>query len=166
MDRSRVLSMKKEKIIDSFFFGGYNTEYKTTSVLVTEEECRKIIELKLCDGQSMQQEGKAFSFIRQPEIESAWWRTKTYTILNCEVSPITLKKDCLECPTFSPWGFLTNDDNTTKLIVQHRKIIWNKPALTAEQTCRIKKSPARYWIDHHRQRSIMEIGRFDGAVRV
>jgi len=130
---------KKEKIIDSFFFGGYNTEYKTTSMLVTEEECRKMIEYKLCDGQPMQQEGKAFSFIRQPEGESAWWRTKTYTILNCEVSPITLTKDCLECPTFSPWGFLTNDENTTKLIEQHRTIIWNKPVLTAEQRCRIKK---------------------------
>jgi len=60
----------KEKIIDSFFFGGYNTEYKTRSVLVTEEECRKMIEFKLCDGQPMQQEGKTFSFIRQPEGES------------------------------------------------------------------------------------------------
>jgi hypothetical protein len=73
-----------------------------------------MIEFKLCDGQPTQQEGKAFSFICQPEGGSAWWRTKTYSMLNYEASPITLTKDCLEGTTFSTWGFLTNKENTTK----------------------------------------------------
>ena len=85
------------------------------------------------------EQGEAFSFVRQPEGEPAWWRTQTYSIINCEVTPITLTKDCLDCPTNAPWGQLTNDSTAENFTDRHRTIVWEKPSLTPDERCRLKK---------------------------
>ena len=130
----------KERTIDGYFFGSYDTIDTIRVQPVSAEECTKMKLMHDCAGNVMEEtKNKLFSFKASPTGEGYWMRTVKYSVKNCLVQEITLKKDCLDCPITSPYGVLTNKSETTSVVTHDSTIIWVTPTWKEDEKCSLKR---------------------------
>jgi hypothetical protein len=52
----------------------------------------------------MEEAAELFYFTASLEGDGAWIQTKEYSVVNCMLRKIIIRKDCLFCPITSPFG--------------------------------------------------------------
>ena len=130
----------KERTINGYFFSSYDTIDAMRVEPVSATECTKMVLMHDCAGNVMEEtKHNLFSFKASPMGGGYWMRTVKYSVKNCVVQEITLKKDCLDCPTTSPYGVLTNDSKTTSVVTHDSTIVWVPPTWKDDEKCSIKK---------------------------
>ena len=134
------MSWIKERKITGFFFGSYDTIDSMSIQTISETECKEMVETHDCAGNVMEETSpNLFSYKASPMGEGSWMRTVTYSIKNCVVQLISLKKDCLNCPISSPFGILTNNSDISSVITHDATIIWTNPVLAPDEKCSLKR---------------------------
>lgn len=130
----------KERKVTGYFFGSYDTIDSMSIQTISEIECKKLVEVHDCDGNVMEETSpNLFSYKASPTGEGSWMSTVVYTIKNCIVQQISLKRDCLNCPITSPFGILTNNSDETSVITHDATIIWSTPKLNNDEKCSLKR---------------------------
>lgn len=133
----------KERKINDYFFGSYDTIDSMRIEPVSAEECMKMVHTHDCAGNAMEEtKNKLFSFRASPRGEGSWMRTVDYAVRNCVVQEITLKKDCINCPITSPYGVLTNSSEATSVVSRDSTIVWDLPTWQDDEKCSLKKVQA------------------------
>ena len=130
----------KERKITGYFFGSYDTIDTMRILTLSAEECRKMMFTHECDGNAMKEtKANTFAYTASPHGEGSWMRTVTYSVKNCVVQEVTLKRDCLNCPITAPSGILTNNTEATSVITGTSTFIWTLPMLQDDERCLLKK---------------------------
>lgn len=118
----------KEKQIETFFFGSHDTVFHTATRLVSEGDCWKMARYpNECGQNTLVKEGSTLSFMQDPDGGGYWLTVQKYTILNCLVSEISLRKDCPDCPIHSPFGVLKNVTNNRVAHLNDITFVWDPP---------------------------------------
>ena len=129
----------KTKNIVGYFFGGYDTTFSETVLEVSPDTCWQLALSNLCNGNKMSVDNNERSFIGSPDGKKIWFSDVSYSVTNCIVRQIELKKDCPTCPVTSPsLGLLSNDSEVNFNIHNHRTIVWNNPPTVDQSSCTLK----------------------------
>jgi hypothetical protein len=96
----------KKKTIDGFFFGGYDTVFYSEIQHLSEDDCIRMQQTKLCGEKIMTEDGNQYVFTSEPTGEGVWMQTETFKAENCMLQKIILKKR-LQCmpSNFTFWPF-------------------------------------------------------------
>ena len=129
----------KEKKIEGYFFGAYDTTFDTYVVTVSEDECKHMQKFKTCFGNQLIWNGEFYQFEKSPSGEGAWMQTVTYKTVNCIVKAIKLSKSCEDCSIKSSFGKLSNDSAVQTAVHNHVRFIWENPKRSKPQTCELTK---------------------------
>ena len=129
----------KKKTIDGFFFGGYDTVFYSEIQHLSEDDCIRMQQTKLCGENKMTEDGNQYVFTSEPTGEGVWMQTETFKAENCMLQKIMLKKDCSACPITSPFGPLKVNGNETFVFHDDSVIIWSKQNRNLEKECKIKQ---------------------------
>ena len=130
----------KERTINGYFFGSHDTIDAMRVQPVSATECTKIVLMHECAGNVMEEtKHNLFSFKASPMGGGYWMRTVKYSVKNCVVQEKILIKNCLDCPTTSPYGVLKNGSKATSVVTHDSTIVWVPPTWNDDEKCSIKK---------------------------
>ena len=129
----------KQKHIEGFFFGGYDTTFSTSVEIVTDKECWRMVQAKDCAGHKMNGKDGTYSYVSSPIGEGSWMRTVTYTVKNCIVQTITFKKNCVSCPITSPYGNLNNITIPPYAVQNDVALVWDPPKIPLQDQCILRQ---------------------------
>jgi hypothetical protein len=127
----------KEKNIDGYFFGSYDTTFNTYTATVTEAECRHMQKFQTCFGNQMTWNNEFYVFEKTPSGEGAWMQSVKYRSINCIVKAIKLSKSCDNCPIKTGYGVLSNDSMVQTAVHNHIRFIWDNPKRSKAKDCEL-----------------------------
>ena len=128
----------KEKKIDGFFFGGYDTTFSTAIAPVSERDCWDMVQTRNCAGNSMITTGNTISYTASPTGEGRWMQSIIHSLKNCIVQEITLRKDCVSCAISSPFGTIANQTEPPLAFHNDATIVWKPPKAPLRDQCFVK----------------------------
>ena len=129
----------KKKTIDGFFFGGYDTVFYSEIQHLSENECIRMQQTKLCGENKMIKDENQYVFTSEPIGEGVWMQKETFQAENCILQKIILRKYCSACPVTSPFGPLKVNENKMFVFHDDSIIIWSKQNRNLEKECKIKQ---------------------------
>ena len=118
-----------ERVIKgSFWVGSYDTTNRQYTRGVTLDDCKILIEKKLCNGQKAEEQDGTYKYEAHPqEVTGYWMSTTTYSITNCVGRRITLYQDNPNSPIISPLGILPGASYDDGVAYFNQKVImWHK----------------------------------------
>jgi hypothetical protein len=84
--------MDKIKTIDGFSFGFCHRIFSEIQRCLSENDCWRMQETKLCGENKMIEDGGQTSFTSTPNGEGVWMQKKTYKSENCIIQKIIMKR--------------------------------------------------------------------------
>ena len=128
--------IEKKTVIGSFWIGSYDTTFSHETKLVESAECWAMVNYRKCGDCPMTENDNILACIRKPTGDGAWYATREYPILNCQVQKITFSQDKPGDPIFTPFGPIQINKNAQSFHLNHHTLVWLTPETLPDPMCR------------------------------
>lgn len=146
------MSWVKERKIAGYGFGSYDNEITMRMLTMSPEECRELMFTHDFEGNAMKKTRlNTFTYTASPTGEGSWMHTVTYSVENCVVQDVILRKDCRECPITAPTGVLTKHLDSTSVVTE------TLPMLQSDENYALKKVHEGTGIITHLKKNSLKI---------
>jgi len=95
--------IKELIIVGSFWAYSYDTQRKQYSIGATLDDCKMMVEKKLCGGNKVEENDGFYKYEAEPVGEGYWLAKSHYKTLNCVAHKITLSQEEVDGDIDSPW---------------------------------------------------------------
>ena len=130
-------SRRRGKKVDSFFFGGIDTQNIDEILPVSPDACWAMVTTNTCHGELMTVEGQSANYDYVPAAQWRYLRTTEITAINCHYQKVTLQSDCPSCPITSVFGVLASHRSVGFSVKSHHTYVWNATPIKKDVDCNI-----------------------------
>ncbi|OWA55258.1 putative Transposon Ty3-I Gag-Pol polyprotein [Hypsibius exemplaris] len=117
--------IKGEQMV-TFLLGGYDTTPIHRTILMSAEECWKLIETKRCGLNNMVKEGTSWVYLESPHPEWKYYSTIKAETLNCFIERVTLETECEDCEVHTVTGPISNSTTFGHAILAQGTYVWSR----------------------------------------
>ena len=120
--------VNERTIKGNFWISSYDTVNRQYTRGITLDECKLLIEKKLCANQKAEEHDGTFRYEAQPQERTGYWMsTVTFSVINCMGHKITLTQEKADGPILSPLGILVGASYSNGFHYFNSKVImWTK----------------------------------------
>ena len=119
--------IKEKTVKGNFWVGSYDTTFRQYTRSVSLDDCRQLINNKLCGKNRAEESAGTFKFEAEPEGSGSWMAKNVYSTTNCIGHSITLRQEDPHGPILSPIGILAGASHSDGYYYFNQKMIfWEK----------------------------------------
>ena len=125
----------RQKTVVGYFPYSFDTYFEQSYEALTSLDCWDMVESHMCGKNRMTQDGDKWILDAPPTGEGYWMIKTTYSVDNCIQFPLTVHKQCQNCPLETPLGNIVTTNNHTFYRKNHFTIVWKIPDEETSPNC-------------------------------
>ena len=128
-------SWKRTIKVETFWTSNTDTSTSEHPVLLSDQDCWRMIQTKTCDGQPMSVSGSIWTFEKEPRAEWRYLRTIEDSVINCIVEPVTLDQPRNTDAVLSVGGKLAESRAAGHAVRHGTTYVWDTAPHGKSKTC-------------------------------